>query len=291
MLAFLDVVDARSFTAAAERLGRTKSALSQAVSRLEQDIGCRLLHRSTRSLSLTENGAQLLAHCREIKQVYEAARSDLASDDERPKGTLSITAPHILCALVISPCIAEFARQNPDLSFRLVAEDASVDLIERQIDLSVRIGQPHHQTPRISKIGTLKESLFASERYLADKSAQHVDFERLGAFDHIANEWQGTPVTYRISGNRVLRVAPRFRCNSAQDALRLTREGAGIARLPDFAAAWAEGSDGLVRLFPLASSPIYAVHQFANRPPSKVTGFIRFLRHRLKTWTLSDQIV
>ncbi len=289
MLAFLDVVDARSFTAAAERLGRTKSALSQAVARLEQDVGCRLLHRSTRSLSLTENGAQLLAHCREIKHIYETARADIALKDAEPKGTLSITAPHILCALVISPCIAEFARQNPDLSFRLIAEDAPVDLIERQIDLAIRVGQPQQQTARLSKVGTLKESLFANTEYLERKSVRRIDFEQLGGHDHIANEWQGMPVTYRGPGNRMLRVTPRFRCNSAKDVLQLTLEGAGIARLPDFAVVSSEGHDTLVCLFPLTSTPIYSVHQFANRPPPKVTGFIRFLRDRLRK--LDGQIV
>ncbi|MEP3276288.1 MAG: LysR family transcriptional regulator [Stappiaceae bacterium] len=283
MLMFLEVVDARSFTAAAERLGRTKSALSQAVARLEEDVGSRLLHRSTRSLALTETGAAMLGHCRDIRQVYKAVQTDLNAVDKKPAGTLTMTAPHALCTSVLSPAVADFAAQHPDMSFRLVADDAPVDLIERQVDLAVRVGTPGQQTARLSKIGTLSEGLYASHALIETKDMPPANIEALENWDHIANEWQGTPITYSDPMGPSLRVTPRFRCNTVQDVLRLTMEGAGVARLPDIMIP-DQGSDGkLTCLFPLDSTPIYVVHQFANRPPPKVTHFIKFLRKNLRS--------
>ena len=282
MLVFLEVVEARSFTAAAKRLGRTKSAVSQAVARLEVDFGSRLLYRSTRSLSLTEAGTRLYAHCQDLRGTYETALGDLRADSVEPSGTLTVTAPHALCAPAVTPAISSFLDLYPKMRVRLLAEDSPVDLIEARLDLAVRVGMPKVQAARISKLGALGESLYASPDCIARNGGLPRDLAALAEWDHIANDWQGDPVSYPSAEGSRLRVAPRLRCSALPDILRLAEMGAGVALLPDLAAEESAARGALVRLFAIAVTPVYAMHHFRTRPPMKVRSFTRLLRAELK---------
>ena len=285
MLVFLEVVEARSFTAAAKRLGRGKSAVSQTVARLEADLGSRLLYRSTRSLSLTEAGARLYAHCRDLRGTYEAALADLRSETAEPSGTLAVTAPHALCAPAVAPAISRFLDLHPKMRVRLLAEDSQVDLIEARLDLAVRVGMPKEQAARISKLGTLGESLYASPGYVARNGGRPGNLAALADWDHIANDWQGDPVRYPSIEGSQLRVAPRLRCSALPDILRLAERGAGVALLPDLTAEESLAGGALVRLFAISVTPVYAMHHFRTRPPIKVRSFTRLLRAELKRRT------
>lgn len=282
MLVFLDVVEARSFTAAAARLGRTKSAVSQAVGRLEQDVGARLLHRSTRSLSLTEAGTRLLARCREIRQTYEEAVADFATDRDDPTGLLTVTAPHPLCAPVLVPTVDRFLRDHGSMRVRLIAEDTPMNLIEAGVDLAVRVGEPRQQSARIARLGTMGESLYASRGYVAARGGPPDDLRDLAAWDHIANEWQGSPITYGLVAGPLLRVEPRLRSNAFPALLDLTAAGLGVARLPDAAARDRVRAGTLVALAAIGRSPIYALHHFDRHPPPKVRRFVALLRAALR---------
>lgn len=282
MLVFREVVEARSFTAAAKRLGRSKSAVSQTMTRLEADLDCRLLYRSTRSLSLTEAGARLYAHCRDLKDSYDAALADLRSDAMDPSGTLTLTAPHALCAPLVVPAIARFLALYAGMRVRLVAEDAPVDLIEARIDLAIRVGYPKAQAAHISKLGSVGESLYASPDCVARMGGPPRDLAALLAWDHIANDWQGDPVRYRALDGSHLRVAPRIRCNALPDILRLAETGAGVALLPDLAAKESLARGALHRLFAISVTPVHSLHHFRTRPPKKVQSFTKLLRAELR---------
>lgn len=283
MMMFLEVAETRSFTGAAARLGKTTSAVSQAVARLERDLDCRLLYRTTRAISLTDAGALALSHCREIKRTYEAATSELRTKEANPSGTLSITAPHALCGSVVVPALKNLCDDHRDLCVRVIADDAPIDLIERQIDLSVRVGTPDGATARISKIGALNEGLYASPAYIAERGGIPQAFEDLENWDHIANEWQGSPVRLTGPSRLEFRVSPRFRCNTVHDVLNFAEAGLGVALMPDIVAAAAVSRGGLICLFSLSATPIFAVHQFEGRAPAKVTQAIKALKQTLRS--------
>lgn len=278
MLVFLEVAEARSFTAAASRIGRTTSAVSQAVARLEQELGSRLLYRTTRSLSLTDAGVRALSHCHELKDVYTAATAELSEAGGDPTGTLCVAAPHALCGSIVGPALQHFLSEHAGLSCRLIADDSPVDLVEHQIDLAIRIGDPSPQTARITKIGTLSKSLYCSPDFLDAKGGAPQSFSALETWDHIANEWQGSPVTYAGPAAQIIKVTPRFRCNSVLDVYHFAVAGAGVALLPVPIAESANGQDRLTHLFPISQTPVYAVHLFEGRPPPKVKKFIALLR-------------
>ena len=280
MQVFLAVVEARTFTAAAERLGRTKSAVSQAVSRLENDTGERLLYRSTRSLSLTEAGTQFYAHCRDIRDTYDKA---LLAIKAKPSGTLSVTAPHAICKSVVDPAIAKFVELYPDIAVRLLADDSPMDLIESQVDIAIRVGDLALQSAKVSKLGMLYESLYASPEYIAAQGGIPDDLADIGGWGHIANDWQGVPVRYDLPNGETLRINPRIRCNSLYDIVRLAKMGVGVARFPDMTVSSHVTGGSLTRICEISAAPVHYMHLFSKRPPAKVQKFIKLLRNELQT--------
>ncbi len=281
MMVFMAVVEARSFTGASIHLGRTKSAISQTISRLESDMDTRLLLRSTRSLTLTDAGAQFYDSCANIKHAYDTALDNFWEDTTDPQGNLSLTAPHALCGDIVAPVIKQYFALYPKMHVRLIAEDASVKIIEEHIDVAIRVGHPDGQTARITKVGTLTESLYAHPEYIAAQGGVPDDLAQLANWDHLANEWQGNPVTLHIGKNIAFKVKPRARCNTMPDILRLTQSGLGVARLPDLTAASGIANNTLIPIAPLSETPIYAIHQFSNKPPKKVRQFIKLVRKQI----------
>lgn len=283
MQVFLEVVEARSFTTAAERVGRTKSAVSQTISRLEADLGTRLLRRSTRSLSLTDSGTRLLSYCRDIRDSYDLALGEIATAKADPSGTLSVTAPKALCEPIIVPTIKRYTHLFPDISVHLRADDSPIDLIEAQIDLAIRVGEPNVQTAKIAKLGMLAECLYASPCHVAKHGGLPDSVTGLARWAHIAHDWQGSPVNYRTSDGAQLRATPRVRCDSLYEILQLAELGCGVARLPDVTVEASVRNGKLVKLVELGSAPIYSMHLFANRAPAKVTKFVQLVRDKLKS--------
>ncbi len=282
MIVFLSVVEAQSFSAAADQLGRTRSAVSQSVSRLEADVGARLLYRTTRSLTLTEAGTRLLSRCRDIKLNYDSAVLDLQNIAKAPTGSLTATAPHAMCSAILMPAIVRLNLKFPEISVRIIAEDARIDLIEAQIDLAVRVGRPSGQTAMISKLGVVKESLYVSTEYLKGKGGIPGDLNELGKWDHIANDWQGSPIKYTLNSKTELTITPRIRCNAFPHVARATIDGLGVARLPDIAMQESVALGQVVAIAEIGTAPIYSMHHFEKRPPPKVKALIAALRAQVR---------
>ena len=288
MMVFQSVVETRSFTAAADRLGRTKSAVSQAVTRLEADLDCRLLQRSTRALSMTEAGARFYAHCRDLRQTYDTAVADLDAVLGDPAGLLALTAPHALCGPLVVPAMERFLAAHRKMRVRLVAEDAQVDLIETGIDLAIRVGQPKGQAARVARLGALRESLYASPACVSHFGGVPEELAALAGWDHIANSWQGDPVTY-VRRGASLRVSPRIRCNTLPEILQLVERGLGVALLPDLVVAQQVAEGVMTPLFDIAETPLHTMHNFAARPPQKVADFTKILRAELRAGVVPQQ--
>ncbi len=282
MLVFLEVVDARSFTGAADQLGRTKSAVSQTISRLEDDLGCKLLYRSTRLLSLTEAGSRFYAHCKELRHTYENALADIGNATSAEEGTLTVTAPHALSAALLVPAIMTVTQNFPKLKIRLWSADAAINLAEARIDVAIRVGDPKLQGARASKLGDIRESLYASPSYVENQSGFPRQLADLASWDHIANDWQGNPVSYNTPSGQHLRVKPKIRCNTMPDVRHLAITGAGVALLPDLTVRDALDAGQLVTVMPLDTSPVFAIHEYGRHPPKKVTAFIEIIRTAMK---------
>ncbi|SLN53271.1 HTH-type transcriptional regulator DmlR [Roseovarius albus] len=278
LLIFLAVTETQSMTAAADQAGISKSAVSQALKRLEDTIGAKLLFRTTRSMSLTNAGAKLVPAC----QALRAAQQDIdhiCKDANAGHGqSLTITAPHALCQSVLIPLLSDLARMQ-SLKFRLIAEDSPVDLVAHQIDLAIRVGATAPQSARISRIGTLRESIYCTATYLEQVGGAPKSLSGLSDWSHIANDWQGDPIRYQAITGETLQVSPIVRCNTVLGVTSFVEQHVGVALLPELLAA---KLPTFVSVYPISETPIYALHQHGKTPPPEVRALIGKLRQALR---------
>jgi DNA-binding transcriptional LysR family regulator len=167
-LAFLKVVEAGSFTAAARELRTPKTTLSRRVRELEQRLGAQLLHRTTRKLSLTEAGAVYLQQCRQIPATLADAEAAVGQLQGRPRGMLRVTSSYSLMVTLIAPLLAEFRQLYPEVRLDLVLSHQTLDLVEEQIDLALRMGPLADSTAVARRLAILPNRIYASPAYLAE---------------------------------------------------------------------------------------------------------------------------
>ena len=284
MAALAEVVEAGSFTAAAERLGRGKSALSQSITRLESDLGVRLIQRTTRRLSLTEAGQRFYRHCQHIREIHALALEDAHSEAGALSGRLCVTAPHALAPALIRPAVTAFARAHPAVEITLLSDDGQLNLVEHGIDLAVRADMPRDQSLKVSKLGAFRDLLCAHRDLVAQRGGLPESLADLKTWPHIGNHWQGSQIAYQRRGETAIRIEPRLRCNAFHDVLGFVGEGLGVALLPDIAIREDLRSGEILSLFPrdeIAPVTIYAAHAFDRFPPRRVSAFISCLRQHL----------
>jgi DNA-binding transcriptional LysR family regulator len=166
MTVFARVVEARGFSAAARALSLSKSQVSKEVSRLEAELGVRLLHRTTRQLSLTEIGAAFYEHCARIAQEIDAARATVHRLQAAPRGTLRITTPVTFAAVQLAPALRSYVARYPEVTIDVDATDRVVDLAEEGRDVALRLAAAPAQNVVARRIATLQWVLCAAPAYL-----------------------------------------------------------------------------------------------------------------------------
>lgn len=171
MSSFVAVVDAGSFVGAAQATGFTKAAISRHVADLEKRLEVRLLHRTTRRLSLSEEGRLFYARARELLAGIAEAESELTARHGEASGLLRITAPLTFGVLHLAPLWARFAQAHPKVSLDITLSDRVVDLVEEGYDLAVRISTLASSTLVSRTLGTTRMILCASPAYLAAHGA------------------------------------------------------------------------------------------------------------------------
>ncbi|WP_167494721.1 MULTISPECIES: LysR family transcriptional regulator [Vibrio] len=164
---FTKVVQAQSFSEAARRLGVAKSAVSKQISLLEEEVGVRLLNRSTRKLSLTEAGEIYYRHCEQIVNRADIALNELRQYQNQPTGTIRVSSPIPFGRALLIPVIKELRELYPLLKVELVLSDKVVNLVEEGIDLVVRVGKLQDSTLIAKKLCDTPTVVFASPEYIA----------------------------------------------------------------------------------------------------------------------------
>jgi DNA-binding transcriptional LysR family regulator len=231
---FVRVMDRGSFSAAANDLGLTPSAVSKLMSRLEDRLGVRLLARSTRRLALTPEGETFLARARRIVADIEEAEAEVARVRGAPRGRLRINAGTAFGLHQLAPALADFLARYPEIDLELSITDRLVDLIDEQSDIAVRSGHIPEGPFIRHKIADLQRVICAAPAYIARRGMPKVAAD-LSGHDCITvagaglNRW---PFKTR-GGIDVVEVRPRVTTDDAEAALRLAIEGAGIVRLSD----------------------------------------------------------
>ncbi|WP_144631051.1 LysR family transcriptional regulator [Bordetella genomosp. 13] len=281
---FVRVAETRSFTEAAKRLGLTSSAVSKAITRLEQELGVRLLHRTTRSVGLTNDGASFFEHCLQVLAQIEDAENALNRTTSRPHGRLRVHMPVGFGRRVIVPALSRFLQHNPDLVLDAELSDRNVDLAYEGIDAAVHIGEPADARLIARKLCNLRFVACASPEYLARHGAPQTpeELDRHHCLAYVLmhtgryREWQftkdGKAYPKTVSG--------RLNINNAESLLEAACSGLGIAMISNFIAADAI-RDGRLRCiltdFVSIGPPVSVVYLPGKQLSPKVRAFVDFL--------------
>lgn len=237
---FVEAAEAGSFALAASRLRVTRSAVAKRIAKLEQRLGARLFHRTTRQQTLTEDGQAYYEYCKRALSELETAEASLDQTGRDPMGRLRVSAPSLLGQRYVAPILSRMAHRFPKLDLQLWLTDQRVDLLAENFDLAVRIGPlPDSSSLAARKLGTQVFQIYASPSYLQ----QHGVPQTAGEFaSHTAIAYAGTgpdPVWEMLDdrGTRhELNVKRRFRFNDMQAICDAAVAGLGLARLPSWLA-------------------------------------------------------
>ncbi|QSX30031.1 MULTISPECIES: LysR family transcriptional regulator [Shewanella] len=287
MLVFATVVEQGSLTSAAEVLGISRSMVSQHLKKLEQRTSCQLLHRTTRRISLTEDGQGFYHYCAELLLLAKQAEAVTRPSDEQLYGSLRVTAPVGLGERNLLPLIGEFHQRFPHLRLTLLLEDNKLNLLEQQIDVAIQAGWPADSEFKAIKLGSFDELLVASPEYIArhGKPLHPDNLHSHRWLMHASSHLPRSCVLHNSQGEEYrIRVTPFISCNSTNALLALACQGLGVAVLPDNLLTEQLARGELVRLLPdyhLREGGIFALHPYRDTTPPRVRVLLDFLRERL----------
>lgn len=265
LLIYVTVIEAGSFTAAAERLRLAKTMVSAHVQRLEQEIGASLLLRTTRSLRMTEAGEAFYESARQIVADAQAAIETAAQATQSPRGTLRVTAPIDYGATVLAPLAVTLQQRYPELHIELLTGDRVMDLVADNIDVAIRIGRLADSAHRAVRIGSFSDWLVASPA-LFDRHALPCTPQALAELPFIALSVLPQPATWLFTPRDAaqapveVRFRPKMSTNTAYALRTAAAAGGGLAILPDFVAAADVATGRLVRVLPDWQLPTGGVH-------------------------------
>jgi DNA-binding transcriptional LysR family regulator len=290
MKVFVAAVDEGSLAGAGRKLGRSPAAVSRSIAFLEARIGTELLHRTTRSIKLSEAGEHYVVACRRILTDLEEADILAAGERSAPRGTLSLTAPVLSGEEVLRPILDAFIHKYPTVSARLHLLDRPVNLIDEGIDLALRIAHLADSTLVAIRVGEVRRVLAAAPRYLAlhprirepsDLAKHHII-----AMTHFGIDSWSFPPASDSTVSRTVQFTPRLVINSVRGAVSSAVEGHGITRVFSYQVAEQvrEGRLGIV----LADHehpplPVHLISPHGRLSVPKVRAFVDFAVPQLRS--------
>ena len=281
LLLFAQVVDAGSFSRAAERAGLPKSTVSRRIAVLEAQLGERLLLRTTRKLTVTDFGADMLEHARSVLQEVEAVSALAQHRQAEPGGRLRISMPNDIANVMLGPMLARFMISYPAITLEVDLSPRRVDLVGENFDVAIRMGSlPDDATLAARQLAVFSNSLYASPTYLARRGTP-ADPEALMAHETLRLlSRSGEPAHWTLTrGETRWEGLPpgRATINSPEVLTRLACADAGIAMLVDHFADPYLRSGQLAQVLPEWSAPshaMFAVFPGRRLMPSRTRVFL-----------------
>lgn len=283
---FVQVAETRSFVAAGRLLGVSASAVGKSVARLEEKLGVRLFHRSTRSVTLTAEGALFLERSRRILAEIEAAQQELSQASSAPRGRLRVSLPMV--SSLVLPVLGEFMRAFPEIELDLDFTDRRVDVIEEGFDAVVRIGNPVDSRLSARRLGSFAMQVVASPDYLALRGTPQVPADLL---QHTCMHYRwpnsGKLETWALRqapGEPELQLPTSMICNNIETRVCFALQGLGVTYLPEFAIR-EPLADGRLQLiledYVEHRGVFYVLWPASKHPSPKVRALVDFLCTRI----------
>lgn len=281
MTVFVEVAERGSLTAAAEVLDMSRAMVSRYLAEVEAWLGARLLHRTTRRVSLTGPGEAALARFRQMLAIGEELQGELASDDPEPHGTLRVTASVSFGQSHLARAVAGFVARHPAARIELLLVDRMVNLVEERVDLAVRIARQIDPSLIARRLATCRSVLCATPSYLQARGTPTAP-EHLAAHNCLTHHYVGKSLwqLHRDGRSLSLAVGGNISANEASLLLEAVRAGAGIAMLPTYQVAPLLRSGELIELLPAFSLDelgIHAVYASRRQQPAIMRRFLDYL--------------
>ncbi|PJI41558.1 MAG: LysR family transcriptional regulator [Rhizobium sp.] len=281
--AFIDVVEAEGFSAAARKTGRSKALLSKYVRELEDELGALLLNRTTRQFSMTEAGHTYYRSATEILKEIDSLADLVRENNTDLKGKLKVTVPRTFIDAEVGQSLIDFATGHPDLSLEIVADDRFVDLVEEGFDLAIRITKLDDSALIAKKLSDFRIFACATPAFVA-KYGPLIHPQELARVPFLVDTNSRSHNSVRFAdpqgGTISVSVSGPIEVNSPLATLRAARAGLGVAMIPDFIARPYIETGELVPLFDdylPKDRGIYAVYPHRRYLPAKVRVFVDFL--------------
>ncbi|MBZ9848716.1 LysR family transcriptional regulator [Mesorhizobium sp. CA14] len=289
MRAFIDVVEAEGFSAAARKIGRSKALLSKYVRELEDELGALLLNRTTRQFSLTEAGHTYYQRASEIVREVDSLAEAVRQSSGDVRGRIKLSAARTFADAPIGQSLVDFARQHPDIVLDIHLDDRFVDLVEEGFDLAVRISRLENSSLIARRLAPFSVRLCASPELIA-KHGKPTRPQDLANMPCIVDTNGRSLSNWRFKGEGEdsisVAVSGPIEVNSPIVARAAALSGLGFAMLPDFIAASDVASGKLVTALDdrlLAGTGIFAVYPHRRYLPAKVRVLVDFLVQWFKT--------
>jgi len=276
---FVAIAEQGNFAAAARSLSMPPGAVSRAIAQLEARLRTRLLNRTTRSVALTEAGIHYLELARALLAA-EAEFEGATPHDDEPSGTLRITAPVNFGQQHLMPLLREFLEKYARIEAHVTLHDQVLPMIDQGLDVAIRIGVLRDSSLRATRVGTIRQGVYASPAYIARHGVPSSPTELIqhrtissGTYNPVWERWR----IEGADGASNVAVKPRLVVNSTEAAAETAAAGLGIASLLSYQAAKHLATGQLVEIlseYSVREVPIHIVHPAGRFTPSKVRTFV-----------------
>ncbi len=285
---FIATAEAGSFTAAADKLGCTKTKISLNIRSLELRLGTVLFNRTTRKVSLTQAGELFYQQCKPLLSRLDESISDASTDAQQLTGTLRISAPVDHAAHRLAPALAEFANMHPALGIEIRSGDKITDMVAEGIDVAIRMGWLKDSSLRAQKLGEFRQRVYASKAYL------RVNGTPVHPSDLRQHQWLDfTPLPrsltwdFQRDDEQVqVQLHSRIRVDNTSALRSLIKGGAGMSILADFLHPEDDQLVEVLSDWRLPSGGIFAVYPPGTFLPARVRSFVSFYRDWLTNKSL-----
>jgi LysR family transcriptional regulator AphB len=282
MMVFLAVVEAGSFTLAAERLAIPKANISRKVTRLEQRLSVVLLERSTRSQHLTEAGSRYLQHCKSIHTHIDLAESEIFEVLNAVKGNLKVGASVSVGQQILQPVLSKFLHQYPALNLQLNLVNRRVNFIEEGFDVLIRVGNLDDSSLIAKKLGTVTRKIFASPEYFSNREIPQL-LSELTQCDWLMMNMPNNDnkLTFKsVKNTQQLALTPRYLVDDFLMLKQSLVDGLGVAVMPEYMCKAEIEQGTLINILPqwgMESVDMYALYPQYRAKIPKVKAFLAFI--------------
>ncbi|WED29474.1 LysR family transcriptional regulator [Vibrio sp. DW001] len=284
---FVAVIECGSFSAAAEKLGMTKSAVSKRISVLEDNLRVRLFNRTTRKMTLTEAGEHFSDYARHSLALAQEGFTALSHYQGAPRGTLKINAPMTFSRRHLVPYMKEFLDRYPDIKVILSMDDKVISMVEGGFDVGIRIGELKDSSLIARKLANCKSVVCASPKYITQHGIPNTPEDLSNHNCLYYSLFQAGVEWTFFQDKQKIKIEPKgnFVVNNSDAIADALLQGLGICQMPTFLVYEYLANGQLVTLldhYSLPNHAIFAVYPERKHLPEKVNVFINFMKEKLE---------